>query len=117
MLPRGTMDEPYDLNAWANESWQPRTRRAYAQKLAKLAEFQERMGTSSLTKVLAEFLVAKAGAGEHQSTLRGYNMAVWAAQALGWIDGVVCRVHKRMQHVIAMGLVPFPTRGSRAMNA
>ena len=39
--------------------------------------------------VLADFLAAKAEAGERQSTLRGYNAVVRAAEDLGWIGPVV----------------------------
>ena len=45
--------------------------------------------TSSLAEILIEFLAAKAEAGERQSTLRSYNVAVRAAEDLGWIDWVV----------------------------
>ena len=65
------------------------TRRAYAQKLAKIAEFQEASGEASLAGVLAGFLATRAEAGERQSTLRGYNAAVRAAEDLGCIGPTV----------------------------
>ena len=37
----GTEDEPSGPDAWAARSWRAGTRRAYAQKLAKIAEFQD----------------------------------------------------------------------------
>ena len=42
-----------------------------------------------MARVLVEFLAARAEAGERQSTLRGYNAAVRAAEDLGWIGPVV----------------------------
>ena len=38
---------------------------------------------------MAQFLAAKAEAGERQATLRGYNGAVRAAEDLGWIGQLV----------------------------
>ena len=64
----GNEDEPSGLVAWAATSWRVGTRRAYAQKLAKIAEFQDATGEASLVGVLAGFLAAKAEAGERQST-------------------------------------------------
>ena len=69
----GNEDEPSGLDAWAARSLRAGTRRAYAQKLAKIAEFQEASGETSLAGVPAEFLAAKAEAGERQSTLRGHK--------------------------------------------
>ena len=74
-----------DPDAWAARLWRARTRRAYVQKLATIAEFQETSGEASMPRVRAEFVAARAEAGERQSTLRGYNAAVRAAEALSWI--------------------------------
>ena len=82
-------DEPRGSDAWASRSWKAGTRKAYTRKLAKNAEFQEATAETSLDGVLAEFLAAKAEAGKRQSTLRGYNAAVRAAEDLGWIGPVV----------------------------
>ena len=41
-------DESSGLDAWASRSWRAWTRKAYAQKLAKIAEFQEASGETSL---------------------------------------------------------------------
>ena len=41
------------------------------------------MGTLLLAQVLAEFLAAKAEAGERSPTLRGYNTAVRATEDVG----------------------------------
>ena len=55
----GTEHEPSGPDAWAARSWRAGTRRAYAQKLAKIAEFQEAFGETSLARVLAGFLADK----------------------------------------------------------
>ena len=104
----GTEDEPSGPDAWAARSWRAGTRRAYAQKLANFAEFQEASGEASLAGVLAEFLAARAEAGERQSTLRGYNAAVRAAEDLGWIAPTVQQLHKRIaQAASKVGLQPY----------
>ena len=72
----GNEDEPSGPDAWAARSWRAGTRKAYARKLAKIAEFQKASRETSMAGVMAEFLVARAAAGERQSTLRGYNAAV-----------------------------------------
>ena len=48
----GNEDEPSGPDAWAARSWRAGTRRAYAQKLAKIAEFQEASGETSMAWVL-----------------------------------------------------------------
>ena len=104
----GTEDEPSGPDAWAARSWRAGTRRAYAQKMAKIAEFQEASGEASLAGVLAEFLAARAEAGARQSTLRGYNAAVRAAEDLGWIGTTVQQLHKRIaQAASKVGLQPY----------
>ena len=113
----GTEDEPSGLDAWAARSWRAGTRRAYAQKLAKIAEFHEASGETSLAQVLAGFLAARAEAGERQSTLRGYNAAVRAAEDLGWIGPTVQWLHKRIaQAASKVGLQPhLPPKGLCAL--
>ena len=104
----GTEDEPNGPDAWAARSWRAGTRRAYAQKLAKIAEFEEAPAGTSLARVLAGFLAARAEAGERQSTLRGYNAAVRAAEDLGWIGPTVQQLHKRIaQAASKVGLQPY----------
>ena len=104
----GTEDKPSGPDAWAARSWRAGTRRAYAQKLAKIAEFQEAFGETSLVRVLAGFLAARAEAGERQSTLRGYNAAVRAAKDLGWIGPTVQQLHKHIaQAASKVGLQPY----------
>ena len=77
-------------------------------KLAKTAEFQEASGETSLAGVVAEFLAAKAEAGESQPTPCGYNTAVRAAEDLGWIGPVVHQLHKRIaQAASKVGLQPY----------
>ena len=63
--------------------------------------------------MLAEFLAAKGEAGEGQSTLRGYNAAVRAAEDLGWVRPVVCGLHKRIaQAAPKVDLQPYlPPKG------
>ena len=96
----GTEDEPSGPDAWAARSWRAGTRRAYAQKLAS--------GEASLAGVLAGFLAARAEAGERQSTLRGDNAAVRAAEDLGWIGPTVQQLHKRIaQAASKVGLQPY----------
>ena len=108
----GTEDEPSGPDAWAARSWRAGTRRAYAQKLAKIAEFQEASGETSLARVLAGFLAARAEVGERQSTLRGYNAAVRAAEDFGLIGPTVQQLHKHIaQAASKVGLQPyFPQR-------
>ena len=97
-----------ELDAWAAQSWRAGTRRAYAQKLAKIAEFYKASGETSLARVLAGFLAAMAEAGERQSTLRGYNAALRAAQDLGWIGPTVQQPHKRVaQAASKVGVQPY----------
>ena len=104
----GNEDEPSGLDAWASRSWRARTRKAYARKLAKIAELQEAAGEASLAGVLAELLAAKAEAGERQSNLRGYNATVRYAQDLGWIGPVVQQLHKRIaQAPSQVGFQPY----------
>ena len=106
--PLGNEDEPSSPDAWAARSWTVGTRRAYAQKLAKIAEFQEASGAMSLAGVLAEFLATRAEASERHSTLRGYSVAVRAAKDLRWIGPVVHQLHKRIaQAVSKMGFQPY----------
>ena len=92
----GTEDEPSGPDAWAARLWRAGTRKAYAQELAKIAEFQEAPGEASLARVVAGFLADRAEAGQRQSTLRGYNAAVRAAEDLGWIGPTVQQPHKRI---------------------
>ena len=92
----GNEDAPNGPDAWAALSWRAGTRRAYAPKLAKIAEFQEASGEMSMAGVLAEFLAARVVAGERQSTLRGYNAAVRAAEDRGWIGSVLQQPRKRI---------------------
>ena len=92
----GNEDEPSDPDAWDAQLWRAGTRRFYAQKLAKIAEFQEASGEASMAWVPAEFMVARTEAGERQSTLRGNNAAVRAAEDLGWSGLVVQPLHKRI---------------------
>ena len=104
----GTEDEPSSPHAWAARWWRAGTHRAYAQKLAKIAEFQESSREASLARVLAEFLAARAEAGEQQSTLRGYDVPVRAAEDLGWIGPTVQQLHKRIaQAPCKVGLQPY----------
>ena len=104
----GTKDEPSGLDAWATRSWRAGTRRANAQKLAKIAEFLEASRETSLAKVLAGFLAARAEAGETRSTLRGYNAAVRAAEDLGWIGPTVQQLHTHIaQAASKVGLQPY----------
>ena len=63
----GTEDEPSGPDAWAARSWRAGTLKAYAQILAKMAEFREASGEASLARVMAGFLAARAEAGERQS--------------------------------------------------
>ena len=49
-----------------------------------------------MAQVLAEFPATRAEAGERQSTLRGCNAAVRAAEDLGWIGPTVQHLHKRI---------------------
>ena len=109
----GNEDEPRSPDAWATRSWRAGTRRAYAQKLAKIAEFQEATGEASLSRVLAEFLAAKAEAGERQSTQRGYFAAVRAAEDFGWVGPVVQQLHKRIVQAASwVGFQPYlPSEG------
>ena len=60
----GNEDEPNGPDAWAAQSRSAGTRRAYAQKLAKIADFQEASRETSMAGILAEFLAARAAAGE-----------------------------------------------------
>ena len=104
----GTQDEPSGPDAWAARSWRAGTRRAYAQNLAKITEFQVTSGEASLARVLAEFLAARAEAGEQQSTLRGHNAAVRADEDLGWIGPTVQQLQKHVaQATSKVGLQPY----------
>ena len=62
----------------------------------------------SLAGVVSEFLVAKAEASERQTTLRGYNAAVRAAEDFGWIGLVVQQIHKRIARA-ASGVATLPS--------
>ena len=66
-----------------------------------------------MARVLAEFLAARAEAGERQSTLRGYNAAVQADEDVGWIGSVVHQMHKRIaQAASKVGFQPsLPPKG------
>ena len=104
----GTEDEPSGPDAWAARSCRVGTRRACAQKLAKIAEFHLDSGETSLARVLLGFLAARAEARERQSTLRGYNAAVRATEDLGWIRPTVQRPHKRIAQAASKeGLQPY----------
>ena len=109
----GTEDEPSGPDSWAARSWRAGTRRAYAQKLAKIAEFEETSGQTSLARVLAGFLAATAEVRERQSTLHGYIAAVRAAEDLSWIGPTVQQLHKRIaQAASKVGLQPsLPLEG------
>ena len=105
-------DEPSGPDTWACQSWRPSTRRAYGKKLAKLAEYQEQAGTEAVAEVLAEFLAAKAEAGERQATLRGYIAAIRAVEDLEWIDPIVRSRHKRIaQAASKVGRQPYLALG------
>ena len=102
----GTEEEPSSPDARATRSWRAGTRRS--QKLAQIADFQEASGEMSMGGVLAEFLAARAAAGVRQSTLRGYNAAVRAAEDLGWIGSVVHQLHKCIaQAASKVGFQPY----------
>ena len=61
-----------------------------------------------MARVLAEFLAARAVAGERHSTLHGYNAAVRAAEDLGWIGPVVQQLHKCIaQAASKVGFQPY----------
>ena len=60
----GNEDEPNGTDAWVARSWRAGTRIACAHKLPKIAEFKEACGEMSMAGVPAEFLAAKAAAGE-----------------------------------------------------
>ena len=108
----GNEDEPSGPDTWACQSWRPSTRRAYGKKLAKLAEYQEQAGTEAVAKVLAEFVAAKAEAGERQATLRGYIAAIRAVEDLEWIDPIVRSRHKRIaQTASKVGRQPYLALG------
>ena len=106
-------DEPRSPDAWAARSWRVGTRRAYAQTLARITEFQEASGEASGAWVLVEVLPARAEAGEQQSTLRGYHVAVRTAEDLRWIGPVVQQLQKRIaQAASKVGFQPyFPPEG------
>ena len=104
----GNEDEPSGPDAWAARSWRVGARRAYAHKLAKIAEFQEAYGETSLVGVLAEFLAVRAEADGRQSTLHRYNAAVRAAEDLGWVGPVVHQLHKRIaEDASKVGFRPY----------
>ena len=65
----------------------------------------------------AQFLAATAEAGERQSTLRGYDAAVRAAEDLGWIGRIVHQLHKRIaQAASQVGFQPYlPPQGLYAL--
>ena len=74
----------------------------------KIADFQEASGETWMAGVLAEFVVARAAADERQSTPRGYNAAVQAAEDLGWIGYAVHQQHKRIaQAASKVGFHPY----------
>ena len=87
------------------EGWDPQS---VCAEIGQDAEFQEATRETSLARVLAQFLAAKAEAGERQSTLCGYNAAVRAAKYLGWIGVVAHQLHKRIaQAASKLGFQPY----------
>ena len=63
----GNEDVPRGPDAWATRLWRARTCRAYVQKLAKIAEFQEACGETSMAGARAKFLATRAAGGERRS--------------------------------------------------
>ena len=107
LVPAGTED------ASSGPACNPRScragaRRAYANKLAKIAEFQAASGETSMAGALVENLAARSAGGERQSTVPGYNAAVRAAEDLGWIGSVVQHLHKRIPNAASkVGFQPY----------